>query len=124
MNPTLEGAAGAESAEGAMVKRSLGQAQLDQLLEQLIEQGLRLVAPVRRGDRLFFDRVSSASQIVSVSDYVNTDMPPKAIADLADAPPTPSVNVDPTNKWLLIMERPSLASIDEHYKLFCILYKV
>lgn len=40
-------------------------------------------------------------------------MPPKPIADLVDAPPTPVVNIDPTNQWLLIMEQPSLPSIEE-----------
>ncbi len=40
-------------------------------------------------------------------------MPPKAVADLVDAPPTPSVNIDPTNQWMLIMSVPSFPSIDE-----------
>ena len=40
-------------------------------------------------------------------------MPPKAIADLADAPPTPSVSVSPDSRWLLIMERPNLLPIRE-----------
>jgi sulfhydrogenase subunit beta (sulfur reductase) len=68
MNPTPE---------SAMVSRSLGQAQLEQLLEQLLAQGVRLIAPVRREGRLFFEQVSSTGQIVNVSDYVNTEMPPK-----------------------------------------------
>ena len=40
-------------------------------------------------------------------------MPPKAIADLVDAPPTPGVSIDPATKWMLILDRPSLPSIDE-----------
>jgi len=40
-------------------------------------------------------------------------MPPKAIADLVDAPPTPAVSVGPNRQWMLIMERPSLPSIAE-----------
>jgi dipeptidyl aminopeptidase/acylaminoacyl peptidase len=40
-------------------------------------------------------------------------MPPRAIADLADAPPTPGVLRDPNQHWLLILERPNLISIEE-----------
>lgn len=40
-------------------------------------------------------------------------MPPKVIADLVDAPPTPAVDVDPTNRWMLIIEQPNLPSISE-----------
>ena len=40
-------------------------------------------------------------------------MPPKAIADIVDAPPTPSVNFSPDRQWMLIMDRPSLPSIEE-----------
>ena len=43
----------------------------------------------------------------------NYQMPPKAIADLVDAPPTPDVRRDPNHKWLLILERPNLISIEE-----------
>jgi len=43
---------------------------------------------------------------------VNTyKMPPKVIADLIDAPPTPSVMIGPLNKWMLIMELSGLPSI-------------
>ncbi|MHC4944761.1 MAG: TolB family protein, partial [Planctomycetota bacterium] len=40
-------------------------------------------------------------------------MPPKDIADIIDAPPTPSVEVSPFKKWMLLKERPSLPSIEE-----------
>ena len=40
-------------------------------------------------------------------------MPAKVIADLVDAPSMPSVDIDPTNTWMLILERPSLPSISE-----------
>ncbi len=40
-------------------------------------------------------------------------MPPKAIADLIDAPPTPAVSFSPRNDVMLIMERPSLPPISE-----------
>jgi dipeptidyl aminopeptidase/acylaminoacyl peptidase len=39
--------------------------------------------------------------------------PPPAIMELIDAPPTPAVEVDPTNTWLLILDRPNLMPIDE-----------
>ena len=40
-------------------------------------------------------------------------LPPKVIAGLVDAPPTPSVILDPTRKWMLLQEYPNLISIDE-----------
>ena len=40
-------------------------------------------------------------------------MPPKAIADLVDAPGTPGVSVSPNKKHILILERASLPSIEE-----------
>ena len=40
-------------------------------------------------------------------------LPPRAIVDLIDVAPTPSVSIDPDRKWLLIMKRPSFPSIDE-----------
>ena len=40
-------------------------------------------------------------------------MPPKTIADIVDAPPTPLVDVGPRGEWLLLMERPNLPSIAE-----------
>lgn len=40
-------------------------------------------------------------------------MPPKAIADLVDAPATPSVSISPDNKRILILGRASLPSIEE-----------
>ncbi|MDQ7051765.1 MAG: hypothetical protein Q9P14_02250 [candidate division KSB1 bacterium] len=40
-------------------------------------------------------------------------MPPKAIVDLADAPPTPSVSLSPDSRWLLVMERPNLLPLRE-----------
>ncbi len=39
--------------------------------------------------------------------------PPQVIADLIDAPPTPSVSIGPHGVWMLVMDRPSLAPISE-----------
>jgi hypothetical protein len=40
-------------------------------------------------------------------------MPPKVIADLIDAPPTPRVSISPDNEWILIQNWPGLPSIEE-----------
>ena len=40
-------------------------------------------------------------------------MPPKAIADIVDAPATPGVSISPDKKQILIMERSTLTSIEE-----------
>ncbi len=39
--------------------------------------------------------------------------PPKALADLVDAPLTPNVSVGPNQEWMVVMERVSLPSIAE-----------
>ncbi len=40
-------------------------------------------------------------------------MPPKAIADLIDAPSTPTVSLSPDRTWMLLLDRPSLPPIAE-----------
>ncbi len=40
-------------------------------------------------------------------------MPPKAIAELVDAPLTPDMSVSPNQDWILLMELPSLPPISE-----------
>ncbi len=40
-------------------------------------------------------------------------LPPEAIANLIDAPPTPSVSLDPHRRWVLLLQRPSLPPISE-----------
>lgn len=44
---------------------------------------------------------------------VNYQMPTQVLADMIDAPPTPSVAVSPDNKWLLLMELPGNPPISE-----------
>ena len=39
--------------------------------------------------------------------------PPQAIADLLNAPPTPSISISPTKDWLLLGERTGFPSIEE-----------
>lgn len=51
--------------------------------------------------------------LLSASAIAQYRMPPKAIADLVDAPPTPDVLRDPNNQWMLILEQPNLTTIEE-----------
>ena len=47
---------------------------------------------------------------------VDTDsyqMPPEAIADLADSPRTPVVSLSPNNEWMLLLKYPPLISLEE-----------
>ncbi len=47
---------------------------------------------------------------------VDTDsyqMPPRAIADLADSPRTPVVSLSPNNEWMLLLKYPPLISLEE-----------
>ncbi len=62
--------------------------------------------------RLLIVAIFGASLLLAhaAADY---QMPPKAIADLVDAPPTPGVLRDPNDRWMLILERPNLISIEE-----------
>lgn len=55
----------------------------------------------------------SAFAASAVAESVRYQTPPKAIADIADAAPTPGVVVDPARAWLLLMERPSMPLIAE-----------
>ena len=57
---------------------------------------------------VFLVAISSSAQ-----ERVTYQMPPRAIADIADATPTPEVVLDPTKRWLLVLEHASLGSIDE-----------
>ena len=46
-------------------------------------------------------------------DDLSYQTPPKAIADLIDAAPTPGVSLSPSNESMLLLERPNLPSIEE-----------
>src|SRR6478609_3139230 len=46
-------------------------------------------------------------------DAVNYQMPPKAIADLLLAKPTPGVSIDSKATWMLLSERNSYPSVEE-----------
>jgi dipeptidyl aminopeptidase/acylaminoacyl peptidase len=59
---------------------------------------------------IFFHTFRLSAQDTTSPEY---QMPPKAIADLIDAPPTPMVSIDPTRQWMLIIDYPNLISIEE-----------
>jgi len=65
---------------------------------------------------LFLSFLLSFLLICSLSTHAGNlkyQVPPKIIADIVDAPPTPSVDLSPDNQWMLILERPNLPSIAE-----------
>lgn len=62
---------------------------------------------------LTFIALLAMSHIASSQTATGYKMPPKAIADLVDAPPTPAVSLSPNRTVLLILERPSLPPISE-----------
>lgn len=48
---------------------------------------------------------------VPLSLYGQYQMPPKAIADVVDAPPSPQASVSPDGNWLVLMQQPPLLTI-------------
>jgi dipeptidyl aminopeptidase/acylaminoacyl peptidase len=57
------------------------------------------------------DTTPPAADSSSTSSVYRT--PPQILADLIDAPPTPSVRLDPRREWMLLLEQPSLPPIAE-----------
>ncbi len=53
------------------------------------------------------------STMAVAQENIGYQTPPKPIADLIDAAPTPGLSISPDDEWLLLMERPSLPSIEE-----------
>jgi dipeptidyl aminopeptidase/acylaminoacyl peptidase len=47
------------------------------------------------------------------TDRTTYRVPPQAIVDLVDAPPTPHLSLDPTRRWVLFMQRPDLPPLSE-----------
>ena len=55
-------------------------------------------------------------QFVSISyaqDAINYQLPPKEIADLLLAKPTPTISVDSKAEWMLVVERNSYPTVEE-----------
>jgi dipeptidyl aminopeptidase/acylaminoacyl peptidase len=57
--------------------------------------------------------LSAVFSLAQTSESPEYKLPPKAIADLVDAPPTPYVSIDPMYRWMLLQEYQSLKSIEE-----------
>ena len=55
----------------------------------------------------------SMSIVALAQDAVNYQLPPKEIADLLLAKPTPSVSIDSKGEWMLLSERKSYPTVDE-----------
>ena len=55
----------------------------------------------------------STVALAQMSDAGGYRMPPKALADLIDAPPTPRVSFSPDKSLMIIMDRPNMPSIAE-----------
>jgi len=58
----------------------------------------------------FYLPAMASAQETGVQKYM---MPPKTIADLIDAPPTPYISLSPDNRLMLIEDWPGLPSIEE-----------
>lgn len=64
--------------------------------------------------KIILNLILIASSIgVFAQDAVNYQLPPKAIADLLLAKPTPSVSIDSKAEWMLFSERNSYPSVEE-----------
>ena len=58
--------------------------------------------------------LSLATLLLSISLPVDGyRLPPKEVVELVDAPVTPSAQVSPNGRWILLVERPSLPSIED-----------
>ena len=62
---------------------------------------------------LFIFAVMIPNNDLKAQDDLSYQIPPKAIADLIDASPTPGVSLSPSNESMLLLERPNLPSIEE-----------
>ncbi len=62
---------------------------------------------------LFIFALMTSNNELTAQDNLSYQTPPKAIADLIDAPPTPGVSLSPSNEIMLLLERPNLPSIEE-----------
>jgi dipeptidyl aminopeptidase/acylaminoacyl peptidase len=78
-----------------------------------IIKGLLINCIIRLILTVFFAVFLVGSVLAQTLNSLDYQVPPKVMADLVDAPPTPSVNIDPTKKWMLLQQYPNLISIDE-----------
>jgi hypothetical protein len=57
--------------------------------------------------------ISTFTLFAFAQDAVNYQMPPKEIADLLLAKPTPTVSIDSKGEWMLLSERNSYPTVEE-----------
>jgi len=58
-------------------------------------------------------RLAFALLLIAVPAFAQYKMPPKEIADVADAPPPPVATVSPDGKWILLQHFPALLTIED-----------
>ena len=63
--------------------------------------------------KLLFYFLVLSSYITNAQDAVSYQKPPKDIADLLLAKPTPSVNIDSKAEWMLSSERNTYPDVEE-----------
>jgi dipeptidyl aminopeptidase/acylaminoacyl peptidase len=63
--------------------------------------------------KLFLALLLGSGVLVNAQDGLSYQLPPKAIADLLLAKPTPGVSIDDKAQWLLLSERNSYPSVEE-----------
>jgi dipeptidyl aminopeptidase/acylaminoacyl peptidase len=63
--------------------------------------------------KLFLALLLGSGVMVNAQDGLSYQLPPKAIADLLLAKPTPGVSIDDKARWMLLSERNSYPSVEE-----------
>ncbi len=57
--------------------------------------------------------ISNITTPTKTQENLGYQLPPSAMADLIDAPPTPGASLSPTGHFMLLVQRPNLPSIEE-----------
>ena len=70
---------------------------------------------MRKLNSLFFAClfILTGATVLKAQDAIGYQLPPKEIADLLLAKPTPNVNVDSKGEWMLLIERNSYPTVEE-----------
>lgn len=70
---------------------------------------------MRKLNSLFFAClfILTGTTVLKAQDAIGYQLPPKEIADLLLAKPTPNVNVDSKGEWMLLIERNSYPTVEE-----------
>jgi dipeptidyl aminopeptidase/acylaminoacyl peptidase len=62
---------------------------------------------------MFFIFLFLSSLLFSFGDFMPYQLPPKALADVVDAPLTPGISLDPSSTYMLLMHRPGYPAIED-----------